>query len=69
MTTDWAGSSMQMPPISEPSGRTVGAFAEMLAGMSAKEASAPDKVADIVVRLTAIDEPPLRFLIGLDAVQ
>ncbi len=30
MRTDWAGSSMTIPPISEPYQQTVGAFAKML---------------------------------------
>jgi NAD(P)-dependent dehydrogenase (short-subunit alcohol dehydrogenase family) len=30
MTTDWAGSSMNIPPISEPYQQTVGAFAQMI---------------------------------------
>jgi NAD(P)-dependent dehydrogenase (short-subunit alcohol dehydrogenase family) len=67
--TDWAGSSMQIPPISEPYKQTVGSFAAMLKDFSGTEPSLPDKIADIMVRLSEADEVPLRLLVGPDAVQ
>ncbi|KAK7424422.1 Oxidoreductase boa17 [Neonectria punicea] len=69
MKTDWAGSSMQTPPVSAPYKPTVGAFADMLSAMSGNEVSIPDKVAKIVVDLTKVADPPLRLLIGTDAVE
>lgn len=67
--TDWAGSSMDVRPVSEPYQGTVGAFANMLRSMSGQEVSIPEKVAKIVVDLTKVEEPPLRLLIGTDAVE
>lgn len=67
--TDWAGSSMQIPPISEPYQATVGAFAEFLRNISGTEVSLPSKIADIVIRLLDEKEPPLRLLVGPDAVE
>lgn len=69
MKTDWAGPSMQIPPISEPYEKTVGAFGEMLRNMSGNEVSIPAKVAKIIVDLTEEAEPPLRLLIGTDAAE
>ncbi|EAW06926.1 3-oxoacyl-[acyl-carrier-protein] reductase [Aspergillus clavatus NRRL 1] len=66
--TDWAGSSMNVPPVSEPYHPTVGAFAEYLRKASGTEPSLPSKIADIVVNLAGEAEPPLRLLIGPDAV-
>ncbi|KAK6515166.1 Oxidoreductase boa17 [Arthrobotrys conoides] len=66
--TDWAGSSMQVPAISEPYQQTVGAFAQFLRDFSGKEPSLPDKIAQIIVDLSDADDVPLRLLIGTDAV-
>uniref|UniRef100_A0A060SZ20 ARAD1C05170p n=1 Tax=Blastobotrys adeninivorans TaxID=409370 RepID=A0A060SZ20_BLAAD len=67
--TDWAGSSMKVPPVSEPYQQTVGAFAEFLRSITGKESSIPSKIADIVVKLLDEKEPPLRLLVGPDAVK
>lgn len=69
MKTDWAGSSMEIPPVSEPYQQTVGAFAQMLRTMSGNEVSIPEKVAKIAVDITKVADPPLRLLIGSDAVE
>ncbi|KAH6976688.1 hypothetical protein EDB80DRAFT_739138 [Ilyonectria destructans] len=69
MKTDWAGASMHVPAISEPYQQTVGAFANVLRTMSGNEVSIPGKVAKIVVDLSKYTDPPLRLLIGTDAVQ
>lgn len=66
--TDWAGSSMRVPPVSEPYQETVGAFSEYLRKASGSEVSIPSKIADIVLKLLDEKEPPLRLLVGPDAV-
>jgi NAD(P)-dependent dehydrogenase (short-subunit alcohol dehydrogenase family) len=66
MRTDWAGSSMTVPPISEPYQPTVGAMAAMHNG-NATNTSDPAKVAQIVLQIAEMDEPPLRLLLGSDA--
>jgi len=68
MRTDWAGSSMTIPPVSEPYQQTVGAFAEFLRNSSGHEASDPDKVAQIVLQLAGRTDAPTRLLIGTDTV-
>ncbi|WP_369192221.1 SDR family NAD(P)-dependent oxidoreductase [Streptomyces sp. R08] len=73
MRTDWAGSSMTIPPISEPYQQTVGAFVGMIRDADPDTAAAnsadPDRVAQTVVELVARDDVPVRLLLGRDAVQ
>jgi NAD(P)-dependent dehydrogenase (short-subunit alcohol dehydrogenase family) len=69
MATDWAGSSMTIPPVSEPYQQTVGAFAEMVRDVSGNEPIDVAKVAQIVADLAGRDDAPLRLLLGADAVQ
>ena len=67
--TDWAGSSMYIPPMSEAYKQSVGVTAEMLRSSSGKEPSIPSKIGDIVVKLSDEVDPPLRLLVGYDAVE
>jgi NAD(P)-dependent dehydrogenase (short-subunit alcohol dehydrogenase family) len=66
MQTDWAGSSMQVPPISEPYQPTVGAAAAIhnAANLSLGD---PAKVAQVVLQVAAMDDPPLRLILGSEA--
>ena len=66
MRTDWAGSSMRVDPVRPEYDGTVGAMARLHEG-SATQASDPAKVADLVLQVAAMDEPPLRLLVGADA--
>ena len=67
MRTDWAGSSMTIPAVSEPYGPTVGAIAALM-GQTGAAAGDPAKVAQVVLRIAEMPEPPLRLLLGSDAV-
>ena len=67
MRTDWSGSSMTIPPVSEPYAPTVGALVALM-GHAGDAAGDPAKVAEVVVRLADMPEPPLRLLLGSDAV-
>jgi NAD(P)-dependent dehydrogenase (short-subunit alcohol dehydrogenase family) len=69
MRTDWAGSSMNVPAISEPYQQTVGALAAMLGRTDLAPAGDPAKVAQVVLKVADLDEPPVRLLLGSDAVQ
>ncbi|RIQ20198.1 SDR family NAD(P)-dependent oxidoreductase [Jiangella rhizosphaerae] len=66
MRTDWAGSSMRIDPVRPEYAGTVGASAAMRE-RGATMASDPAKVAQLVLRVVAMDEPPLRLLAGPDA--
>ncbi|SPN99261.1 probable Acetoin(diacetyl) reductase [Cephalotrichum gorgonifer] len=65
--TDFASSSMRIGEITDPYKQTVGAFVAVLGPFVGKEPSLPEKVADIVVNLSAAEDSPLRLLIGPDA--
>ncbi|WP_328648840.1 SDR family NAD(P)-dependent oxidoreductase [Amycolatopsis sp. NBC_00348] len=69
MRTDWAGSSMTTPPISEPYAATVGASAEAMAGFENVANGDPAKVARLVLTVAGLAEPPLRLLAGSDAYE
>ncbi|MEU0794983.1 SDR family NAD(P)-dependent oxidoreductase [Amycolatopsis sp. NPDC005961] len=69
MRTDWAGASMATPPISEPYEATVGASARAMADFEQHANSDPRKVADLVLTVAGLDEPPLRLLAGSDAYE
>jgi NAD(P)-dependent dehydrogenase (short-subunit alcohol dehydrogenase family) len=66
METDWAGSSMQIAPVSEPYRPTVGAMAALHDTVTLSLGD-PAKVAQAVLTVAAMDEPPLRLLLGSDA--
>ncbi|MGW9032004.1 SDR family NAD(P)-dependent oxidoreductase, partial [Streptomyces sp. NPDC055722] len=67
MRTDWAGASMHTPPISEPYQATVGAAAEAMQNFAQQANGDPAKVAQVVLTVADLDEPPLRLLLGSDA--
>ncbi|KAE8444793.1 Oxidoreductase boa17 [Mollisiaceae sp. DMI_Dod_QoI] len=68
MNTDWAGSSMKVPPVSEPYQQTVGAFAAMIRKFNGQAPSSLEKIAGIILKLSELDEVPLRLMVGPDAV-
>jgi len=68
MRTDWAGSSMTVHPVSPAYEPTVGAFAAVRESFVDRSAGDPAKVADVVLTVADLDEPPVRLLLGSDAV-
>jgi NAD(P)-dependent dehydrogenase (short-subunit alcohol dehydrogenase family) len=66
MTTDWAGSSMTVPKISEPYRQTVGAAAAMH-NSTWRPLGDPAKVAQVILQVAAMEEPPTRLLLGTEA--
>jgi hypothetical protein len=69
MRTDWGGSSLTIPPISHPYAPTVGTFATLFkSGAAAQAPGDPAKVAQVVLRVSEMNEPPMRLLLGSDAV-
>jgi len=68
MQTDWAGSSMQVPPISEPYQPTVGMIARVQHDQGSGGALGdPAKVARVVLEVADMDQPPLRLILGSEA--
>ncbi|MBA8922891.1 NAD(P)-dependent dehydrogenase (short-subunit alcohol dehydrogenase family) [Kutzneria viridogrisea] len=68
MRTDWAGSSMTIPPMSEPYQQTLGPMLKMLADLHGNEPTGPDAAAEAILRVTEAEQPPLHLLLGADAV-
>lgn len=66
--TDWAGSSMVQSPISEPYQQTVGAFKDMRMRYI-NNGSEPEKIADAILHISQVDNPPFRLLLGPDTVE
>jgi NAD(P)-dependent dehydrogenase (short-subunit alcohol dehydrogenase family) len=66
MQTDWASSSMSVPPISEPYRPTVGRAAAMH-NAETLALGDPAKVAQVVLQVAAMDQPPLRLILGSEA--
>lgn len=67
MQTDWAGSSMSVPPVSEPYRETVGPMAQLHENSDAIALGDPAKVARVILELSDMDEPPLRLILGSEA--
>lgn len=68
MRTDWTEEYQELQ-VSEPYLTTVSSVADMFAQLSGDEASLPDRLAQIMFDLGGRGEPPLRLLIGRDAVE
>lgn len=68
MKTNWAGDSMGEPIISEPYKPTVGWFHGMREGVL-KNSTEPADVAKTIVKVSQIDDPPLRLLLGPDTIE
>jgi NAD(P)-dependent dehydrogenase (short-subunit alcohol dehydrogenase family) len=69
LRTDWAGSSMTIPPVSDPYQPTVGARVRMMEEHSGQQAGDPAKAARVILQIAETDDPPLRLLLGSDAVR
>ncbi|KAH0497699.1 hypothetical protein TgHK011_004988 [Trichoderma gracile] len=67
MKTDWAGFSEDELVISEPYQQTVGAFQKIREQYSQLR-SDPKKVADVIVKISKVDDPPLKLLLGPETV-
>ncbi|WP_433278286.1 oxidoreductase [Pseudonocardia xinjiangensis] len=67
--TDWAGSSMRLAPVGPDYEETVGAMNRRRAGMDRSAPGDPARGARIIVDLVDLAEPPLRLLLGSDAVE
>lgn len=69
MRTDWAGSSMTIPEVSQPYQDTVGKVAEMMRQYDGQQTGDPAKIADAILTVVDSEQPPLRLLMGSDAYE
>ncbi|MGW4241705.1 SDR family NAD(P)-dependent oxidoreductase [Nocardia sp. NPDC004722] len=68
MRTDWAGSSMTIPPIEPRYDPTVGAMARYLRSVTGTEPIDPVKVAKVLIDVARMSEPPRHLVLGRSAV-
>ncbi|MBW0448486.1 SDR family NAD(P)-dependent oxidoreductase [bacterium M00.F.Ca.ET.228.01.1.1] len=68
MRTNWAGSSMTIPQISEAYKAVIGPVAERLRRSDGNQPGDPARVAQVIMDIAEVPAPPLRLLVGSDAV-
>ncbi|WP_189313110.1 oxidoreductase [Streptomyces brasiliensis] len=68
MRTNWAGSSMDTPLVSAPYQAVVGGAIAAIRGADGNQPGDPGRISQILLDITETDEPPLRLLLGKDAV-
>lgn len=66
--TDWGGSSMTIPPVGPDYEQTVGKVNAFRREVDGRQPGDPARAADVIVRLVDEARPPLRLLLGSDAV-
>jgi NAD(P)-dependent dehydrogenase (short-subunit alcohol dehydrogenase family) len=66
--TDWAGSSMRVDPIHPDYEKTVGAIRNRIRQSQDAARGDPKKGAQVILKLAEMKEPPLRLLLGTDAL-
>lgn len=66
--TDWQGSSMHRYEVGEDYDATVGAMNRYREANSDNQPGDPARAARIIMEVAALDEPPLRLLLGAGAV-
>ncbi len=68
MRTNWAGASMDVPAISEAYQPVIGPVVERLRSADGNQPGDPERIAKVLLDLANMDAPPLRLLLGKDAV-
>ncbi|MEV4805781.1 oxidoreductase [Nonomuraea sp. NPDC049421] len=66
--TDWAGSSMHIPQVGPDYEQTVGAMNYRRAGFDRSAPGDPARAARVLLDIVTLDDPPLRLLMGEDAL-
>ena len=67
--TDFAGSSTTIRGGRPEYDSTVGAVARFQRGYNGAQPGDPSKAAAVIIQIASLDEPPLRLLLGSDAVR
>jgi NAD(P)-dependent dehydrogenase (short-subunit alcohol dehydrogenase family) len=66
--TDWGGTSMTIAPVHPDYDSTVGAMNRYRLETDGKQPGDPTKAAAAILTIVALDNPPLRLLLGKDAL-
>lgn len=67
--TDWGGSSMRILPVSDDYEPTVGEMNRFRRTVDGQQPGDPARGAAIITQIARLDQPPLRLLLGSDAVR
>ena len=67
--TDWGGASMRRNPVGDDYDQTVGAMNRFLESTVDSWPGDPARAARIITEIVRLDEPPLRLLLGANAVE
>jgi NAD(P)-dependent dehydrogenase (short-subunit alcohol dehydrogenase family) len=67
--TDWGGSSMQLHEVHPAYASTVGEMHRLRVETDGKQPGDPVKAAQAILEVVALDSPPLRLLLGSDALK
>jgi NAD(P)-dependent dehydrogenase (short-subunit alcohol dehydrogenase family) len=69
LRTDWGGSSMRILPVSADYEPTVGKMNRYRQAADGRQPGDPARAAKIITEIARLEEPPLRLLLGSDAVR
>ncbi len=68
LRTDWGGSSMRIAEVGSDYQQTVGRFHAYRRDADGRQPGDPAQAARVIFELAALDDPPLRLLLGSDAL-
>jgi NAD(P)-dependent dehydrogenase (short-subunit alcohol dehydrogenase family) len=68
LRTNWAGSSMSTPPVSDPYKSVIEPTVAYQRQTDGKQPGDPARAAQVIIDITEVDDPPLHLLLGSDAV-
>lgn len=68
MRTNWAGSSMSTPPVSDPYKPVIEPMVGFLSQADGTQPGDPARTAQAIIHVTEVGDPPVRLLLGSDAV-
>jgi len=68
LRTNWAGSSMSTPPVSDPYKSVIEPIVAFQRQTDGRQPGDPARAAQVIIDITEVDDPPLHLLLGSDAV-
>jgi NAD(P)-dependent dehydrogenase (short-subunit alcohol dehydrogenase family) len=68
LRTNWAGSSMSTPPVSDPYKSVIEPTIAFQRRTDGRQPGDPARAAQVIIDITEVDDPPLHLLLGSDAV-
>jgi NAD(P)-dependent dehydrogenase (short-subunit alcohol dehydrogenase family) len=67
LRTNWAGSSMSTPPVSDPYKSVIEPIIAFQRRTDGRQPGDPARAAQVIIDITEVDDPPLHLLLGSDA--